>query len=136
MVMTMVLLAVLEGPLLISLGRIGWLLGVNVSSCHKIIQMDCTSGESVRPLLLYIVVGESLVWHLKVLVDNQVSVETFEKDSLWMKKRFHNMLLTIIYPLLGLFIGLSTSIFSDTNVIKSIIFWIVLVSWSSLECKL
>ena len=132
----MVLLAVLEGPLLISLDGIGWLFGVNVRSCYKVIQMDCTSGESVRPLLLYIVVGESLVGHLKVLVDNQVSVETFEKDSLWMKKRFHNMLLTIIYPLLGLFIGLSTSIFSDTNVIKSIIFWIVLVSWSSLECKL
>jgi hypothetical protein len=135
-VMTMVLLTVLEGPLLISLDRIGWLLGVHVSSYLELIQMDCASGESVRPLLLDVVVGKSLVGHTKVLVNNQVSVETFEKDCLWMKKRFHNMLLTIIHPLLRFFVGLSTSIFTDTNIIKSIIFWIVLVSRSSLESKL
>ena len=79
---------------------------------------------------------ESLVVHALILIDNKISVEAFKNNSFWMKERLNSLLLRIVHELLRLFVGFSTTISSNVNVVDSIVFRIILITVSHLQSEL
>ena len=130
----MVLLAVLEGPLLLWL--VSWLSGVNVGSFLELGQLDRSPSEVVGPLLLDAIVREPLVGHEHVLVDDEICVETFEKNGLRMQQGGDGVILRVIHELLGLFWVITPLVLCESDVVYSITLRVVLVFHSNMKGKL
>lgn len=134
LVIFVVITAVLNLPLKICMSII-FCPSVNISINMEIFETHNITRMFIYPLLFDRVIIPLLIRHAKIFIHNKVQINSFEYSCCRMQKRFNRMSIISVFKLLGEVIFCSSFVLFNSDIIDSIVFWVVLVLHIDLESK-